>query len=460
MKPSTHLKYAKNISFLLKYTVLPSLLSLSLVSCTTIAPQSAYDNSTQATPHIPSEPTPSVALPLLLSVKKNRLQEAEKIKEKPPISSFLQNITANDLIIIQQEASRVTLPHWATTDTRASKIRQRVLHTLNTLHAPTELQFIPVAESAYQPYALSPAGAFGLWQLMPKTAIELGAVHKNGIDGRRHIESSTKAAVTYLLKLHKRFNNWTLAICAYNLGPWGVERRLRKSPWQPEMGLNALPFPAETRHYVKQILGMIALHDAKQLTFSNPVNTTSTLLQAPIDLNHVAQVADLEKNEMFRFNPGLDYQHYLHHNITIHLPQEKTALLQQALLDNPDIFKPKHISIMSKKGDSLWKIAKRYHTSIRQLRRLNPKLKHTLSIGEQLTVPAHTNYASSRARSNPLLAQGRRIRYKVKRGDSLWKIAKKFGTSSHAIAKINQISQRHLIRPGDRLWIFARYRPS
>ncbi|MDX8381078.1 MAG: LysM peptidoglycan-binding domain-containing protein [Ghiorsea sp.] len=375
-------------------------------------------------------------------------------------SVFLQDVREKDLEIIAKEARRATLPNWDTIDQRAKRTRLRVKQALNEIHAPEELLFVPVAESGYNPFALSPTGALGLWQLMPLTAIELGAVHRHGLDGRRHVEQSTKAAATYFLRLHDRFNSWPLALCAYNLGPWGVQRRLNKQPWQPEMGLDALPFPAETRHYVKQILGIILLLEQGELQFSEPIKTGSYHIEPPIDLNHLESVAGLDKNELFRFNPKLDYQHYLKRSITLNLPQDNIDLIEQALSEDPDIFKPKFMTKKIKTGDSLWKIARHHHTNIAYLRKLNPSLKSTLSIGHHIKVPASKSFATAVHKPNPLLTSGRRIRYKVKSGDSLWTIAKRFGTSTKAIARINQISAGKLLRPGDKLWIVAHFQPS
>ena len=405
-------------------------------------------------------PAVSVAKERLTSGAKpptGSLTESQKTKQSP----FLLHLTNSDLKTIQAEASRVTLANWESIDKRAQIARHRVVQTLHDAGAPEELAFVPVAESGYNPYALSPVGALGLWQLMPLTAIELGALHRHGLDGRRHIEQSTKAAAKYFLKLHQRFNSWPLALAAYNLGPWGVQKRLNKNPWQPEMGLDAMPFPAETRHYVKQILGMIFLQQQGEITFSEPVKTIDFKVNPPIDLVQLETIAKLEKNDLFKLNPELDYQHYLKRPVTLHLPQQAIEHITTALNTDPDIFKPKFISIRIKQGDSLWKTARKHHTSIAYLRKLNPQLKNTLSIGKYMTVPAlHTFATASSAKANPLLANGRRIRYKVRSGDSLWKIAKKFGTSSQAIARINQISVKKLLRPGDRLWIVARFRPS
>jgi len=393
-----------------------------------------------------------------LSVTTTPPPEPEVTKKKPSI--FLQNVSESDLILIKKETQRTTALKWHNIDKRAQFVRHRVIQTLDALGAPRELQFIPVAESGYNPYALSPAGALGLWQLMPRTARSLGAHHKNGIDERRHIEESTKAAATYFLQLHARFDSWPLAICAYNLGPSGAARRLKKKPWVPEDGLNNLPFPAETRHYVKQVLGMIALAEEEKLHFSEPIVTKSKHIAAPTDLTHLEALSGLKKNALYRLNPELDFQHYIHKDLILHLPEENFINLELALSNDPDIFKPKFISIRIQEGDSLWMLAKTHHTTIRHLKQLNPKQGHLLSVGKTLIVPASNSFSVTASKANPLLSKGRRIRYKVKNGDSLWKIAKKFGTTSHAIARSNQMPRNRLIRPGDKLWIIARLQPS
>jgi membrane-bound lytic murein transglycosylase D len=75
-------------------------------------------------------------------------------------------------------------------------------------------------------------------------------------------------------------------------------------------------------------------------------------------------------------------------------------------------------------------------------------------------VPASGSFTTVSSKANPLLSTGRRIRYKVRNGDSLWKIAKKFGTSTRAIARTNHMPANRLIRPGDRIWVIARFQPS
>ena len=364
---------------------------------------------------------------------------------------FLQGLPPQDIARAQASVKKHLLPHWHRITTRSTLVRQRLVNTLEEMHAPLSLQVIPAIESGYQPYALSRTGAMGLWQLMPQTARSLGIEHNPYLDGRRHIETSTHAAVTYLQKQYQRFGNWPLAFAAYNMGPNGLAKRLKKQPWTLQDGLDNMPVPQETKNYVRHIIGLTALLEMHIIAFPPALETKAITLHAPVDLKQLAKSSHLSDSLLFQLNPGLQYSQYLQHDITIHAPIKSLPLLQKQQHSH----RPKYIKVQVQAGDSLWKLARQHHSSVSQLRKLNPKLPHTLRVGSYITVPAHT-FSRAVATNNPLLSQGRRIHYKVHKGDSLWSISRKFGTSPHAIARANQLSKHAIIRPGDRLWILAR----
>jgi len=364
---------------------------------------------------------------------------------------FLQGLLAKDIARAQASAKKHILPHWPRIMKRSMFVRQRLINTLNDMGAPLSLQLIPIVESGYQPYALSRTGAMGLWQLMPGTAKHLGIKKNRYKDGRRNVEASTRAAVAYLQTQYKRFGNWPLAFAAYNMGPYGLAKRLKRKAWVLQDGIETMPVPIETRNYVRQIIGLTALFSMQTIRFPEPIHTQAVTLSAPVDLKQLAHSSKLPDLLFFQLNPGLHYSEYLRHDITIHAPEKNLLSLQK----QQNFHRPKYIRIKVRSGDSLWKLAHQHHTNVTHLHKLNPKLSHTLKIGMHITVPAYS-FARATAASNPLLSQGRRIRYKVHKGDSLWSISRRFGTSTHAITRANQLSKNAIIRPGDRLWILAR----
>ncbi|MDQ6967846.1 MAG: transglycosylase SLT domain-containing protein [Mariprofundaceae bacterium] len=393
----------------------------------------------------------STSLEKQLAPPTNQLKTIQEDTAHVSQAIFLQGLLPQDIARAQASAKKHILPHWPRIMKRSAFVRQRLIKILKSMDAPLALQYIPIVESGYQPYALSRTGAMGLWQLMPGTAQSLGIKKNPYRDGRRDVEASTRAAVTYLQTQHKRFGNWPLAFAAYNMGPYGLAKRLKKTPWTLDDGLENMPVPLETRNYVRQIIGLTALFHMQTIRFPEAIKTQAITLSAPVDLKQLASSSKLPDLLLFQLNPGLHYSQYLQHNITIHAPEENLLSLQE----QQNFHRPKYIKIKVRSGDSLWKLAHQHHTNIAHLHKLNTKLPHTLKIGMFITVPAYS-FARARAANNPLLSQGRRIRYKVHKGDSLWTISRRFGTSTHAISRANQLSKNAIIRPGDRLWILAR----
>ena len=116
---------------------------------------------------------------------------------------------------------------------------------------PEDFKYLCMAESGLNPNVSSPAGAGGLWQLMPAYAREKGLYIGGGVDERFHIEKSTEAACKYLLEAKERFGSWTLAAASYNVGMAGLARRLEK---QGVDSYYDLFLPEETLRYVFRIL--------------------------------------------------------------------------------------------------------------------------------------------------------------------------------------------------------------
>lgn len=429
--------------------------------------------STKALPHSIINPLTILSLLFLASCSHTQQQHAINAGEKSLFSTNLTNNTnapsqdfkkasplftglpSEDIATSQASVKRHVLPHWSVIASRSTLVRKRVLAAIQKLNAPELLQVVPVIESGYNPYALSYAGAMGLWQIMPRTGRGLGLSFNHDIDGRRDVEKSSEAAISYLQQLHDRFGNWPLAFAAYHLGPTAVARKLRSNPWQPADGINKMPVPSVTRAYVSHLIGFAALIEMEAVKFPEPIETVTITLTPPVDLKQLAELSLLESDTLFRLNPGLNYSQYLKGPVTIHVPSDaaELVLLAQAKVA------PEYVSVEIQSGDSLWTIARRHHISITHLKELNPGIKTTLSIGQRVKVPAN-QLARAKPLGNPLLSTGRRIRYKVRAGDTLWHIAKRFGTTASAIARSNQMSPNTLIRPGDTLWILARIRPS
>ena len=369
--------------------------------------------------------------------------------------SLLEGLSAYDLARVQAQAKHVYTKLWPVFAERSRYVRARMLPILEKLHVPSSLQVLPVVESGYNPYAFSSAGAMGLWQLMPGTARVLKISAPHGINARRNVEHGTEGAVRYLLKMKARFGNWPLAFAAYHRGPGNIAHAIRRHPWQLSDGLDHLPVPLITRTYVRSILGLSALLQRGVWRFPDPWPTHTLTLQAPVDINLLTRAAGISRDELFHFNPGLDHSQYFNSSVTLHVPET----MYDRMLASASKAVPAHIRIRIRPGDNLWTLARKYRTTLHHLRAINPKMRKILQPGHSLRVPAK-RFNAAYPLSNPMLAQGRRIHYRVRGGDNLWNIAKRFGTTPRAIARANSLRQTAMLHPGDRLWVLARIQSS
>lgn len=200
--------------------------------------------------------------------------------------------------------------------TRAEPFLYSIVKQLEKHHLPGELALLPVIESAFQPHAVSPARAAGIWQFIPSTGRHYGLKQSHSYDGRRDIYASTRAAIKYLKKLHNDFNgDWLLAIAAYNCGEGAVSRAVQRNLAR---GLPtdfwSLDLPQETRSYVPRLLAVSKLfYDADQYgvdlhAIPNAPLYKTVKLDKQMDLALAADAADMTLDQLFELNPGFKRQ--------------------------------------------------------------------------------------------------------------------------------------------------------
>jgi membrane-bound lytic murein transglycosylase D len=143
---------------------------------------------------------------------------------------------------------------------RAGPYLHLIVEELERARVPTALALLPEVESRYNPRAVSPKAASGMWQFMPYTGREMGLAQNGAYDGRNDILDSTRGAIKYLKQLHAEMGgDWALALASYNCGPGCVRRAMRRSGSRDFWSLTSLP--AETRNYVPKLLAVLELVD-------------------------------------------------------------------------------------------------------------------------------------------------------------------------------------------------------
>ena len=277
---------------------------------------------------------------------------------------------------------------------------------------PIELRALPIIESALQPTAVSPVGAVGLWQFMPSTGKSYGLEINSLVDERRDPVRATEAACRYLKDLYAIYNDWTLAIAAYNCGPGNVNKAIARSGGKTFWEIYDY-LPRETRGYVPAFIGASYAYAYHRQHGIDPEPAPVPLSVDTVRIDHlmhfqqIASTIDLPVETLRLLNPQykLDIVPATTKTYTLVLPQRnvsqyiaheteirgKDSLYLKEYINPANIEKKRQQQsgtvYVVKRGDTLGAIARRYHVTVSQLMRWN-KLKsaHKLRIGQRLRI--------------------------------------------------------------------------
>lgn len=283
---------------------------------------------------------------------------------------------------------------------------------------PLELKYLPVIESALNPNAVSRVGATGLWQFMIKTAKGLGLEVNSLVDERRDPYRSSEKAAKYLKELYSIYNDWSLAIAAYNCGPGNVNKALRRAGGSKKDFWEIYAFlPAETRGYVpafiaaNYVMTYFKAHNINPGLAKRPLITDTVHVTKRVNLQQIADVLDLPLEEIQILNP-----HFRKNIIPGDSRPYALSLPSQQIYS----YIMSEDSIIAYKSDKF---------------------------GRRDVVEPKT-YTSSQDGERQLVVK----RHKVRKGETLAKIAKKYGVTTSSISKANKL-RKNRIRTGQTLKI-------
>lgn len=293
---------------------------------------------------------------------------------------------------------------------------------------PRELRYLPVIESALVPTAKSRAGAGGLWQFMPATGAGLGLEQNSLVDMRFDPYKSSEAAAIYLKQLYSTYNDWSLAIAAYNCGPGNVNKALRRAGGEnKDFWSIYYLLPAETRGYVpafiaaNYVMNYYNQHNISPALAKRPIITDSVHVNKRVHLQQIADILNLPIEEIRVLNPqyrrdvipgdvrpyslvlpSMQVYSYIMSEDSIlshdynRYARRKVVEPVTTIDDDPDSDYVKKLVVkrhVVKKGETLSKIAKRYGVKSSDIKKWNGLRKNSLRAGSTLKINTYERVA-------------------------------------------------------------------
>lgn len=394
---------------------------------------------------------------------------------------------------------------------------------------PMDLAYLPLIESGYKRSARSRKRAVGLWQFVAYVGRHYGLTIDWYEDQRRDPEAATRAAARFFKDLYADMDDWNLTLCAYNYGPGRVKRATRRAKSRDFWVISRKRLiPRETRGYVPAFMAAVRIARNPErygfggLNYQQPVTFDTVDVDFSISLKDLAKKIDLKVEDLYDANPALIrgvtpggrsyrlkvplgygekakdaldsipeqerkrlHRHRLARGETLSGLAKRYDTTVRALMtannirdprrlragkvlmiplgrnavDGPislseddgttDRMSQKTISYKVRRGDTLYHLAKRFQTSIPSLIAANPKLDPlAMRPGQTLKIAQGDRW--SKTKKAPSRSRGF-TRYRVRRGDTVSGIAKRFGVKTSHLLKTNGLNSRSIIKPGQSL---------
>jgi len=352
--------------------------------------------------------------------------------------------------------------------TRKSRYEALVAKKLEERGMPRDLLYLAMVESGFNPKAWSKASASGMWQFIAGTGRRYGLQDDWWYDPRRDPMLATDAALEYLGDLHDEFQDWHLAMAAYNCG----EGKIRKFLAQDSLrGYWKMPLPQETRFYVPKILAaMIIGHNPEHYGFKidkpEPAISFDTVTVVHcLTIATIAKSAGVSEDTVLALNPSLRRWCTPPNRVAhvLYLPTGSREAFVQAYdaLDKTQLVNWRHHIVA--KGENISGIAAKYRVSVAAIKATNKIKGNRLSRGQSLLIPLAPQDAGKYLEQDVAEVAVRESKfkggtYKVRSGDNLFDIARRFGTTVSSLLAANNLSRGAMIRAGQRLRLSGKNR--
>jgi membrane-bound lytic murein transglycosylase D len=337
---------------------------------------------------------------------------------------------------------------------RSPRYRPMIAEILDEEGLPSELFYLAVIESGLNPNAYSRAHACGMWQFISSRARLNGLRVDWWVDERRDPEKATRAAAAYLKELYQMFGSWELALAGYNSGEGRVARAQKKRPSCEDYW--CLDLPRETENFVPKFIAAALIgEDPEAHGFSRPkaaaplAYDTIEVAEAT-DISVIAEGAGTTADEIQKLNPALRRWCTAPEGppTVVRVPRGTASACRTALASIPAEERVSWRRHRISRGETLSEIAVHYGTSVRGILTVNDiRNPHRIHPGDYLIIPIGPTVAPGAG------GYGETFVYTVCRGDTITKIARRFGKRTQDVLKWNGLGWRSRIYPGDTITI-------
>lgn len=351
---------------------------------------------------------------------------------------------------------------------RSSRYLYFIVEEIERRGMPTELALLPFVESAFQAEAVSTAKAAGLWQFIPSTGRDYDLEQNMWKDERRSVIDSTRAALDYLQKLHDMFGDWHLALAAYNWGEGSVSRAIEKNRRaRKPVGYTSLKMPLETQHYVPKLQAVKNIvSEPEKFGIELPPVPNSPYFVAvqktrDIDVETAARLAEMTPDEFRALNPQFNRPVIVGAaSPTLLLPANRLDTFNANLAAWEATGQPlaSWTTYRMQPADTLATVSRRAGIAEQQLREANRiPPRYRLAPGSTILIPRDETMEDITAANLdarfalvPEASNLRKVTYRVRRGDTLYSVARRYRVDEKDVIVWNQLTSPKLFA-GQRL---------
>ncbi len=340
---------------------------------------------------------------------------------------------------------------------------------------PKDLAQVALVESSFIPHARSPKAAHGIWQFMPRTGRQYGLTSNATIDERSDPEKATRAAARHLRYLHVLFHDWYLAMAAYNAGEGKVLKAMARTGFSDFWQLAASgALRSQTVSYVPAVLAATLImknpaHYGFDIEYEKPLAYETVELKRPVHLKSLATAQAPTLEDLQQLNPELrtDVTPRDPDGYELKVPPGTRDLVLAAYSAAPTAVPPSVRRHATRRGETLASIARRFRVPLAELEALNGlPARSGLPRGRVVLIPMHPRerVASKRIKPHsPVAARQEKPApsprtYRVRGGDTLYRIALRHGTTVALLMTLNSLGTPS-IRPGDLLKVPSKGSP-